>query len=914
MKQLPAPILSNIYSGSSWRNLAVARPTHAEYSKETRFGVKSTPVGCDVDGDVIAVGRSSNCEDKAITDFCGSMGKARSLVRGARGATWLSVQRDTVLYRKPSKWHREGVLLAGALVVPTGPPVLWHGYIMVPLRGGGCVDAQSLQEFVAERGPCREQGATAESNHWPARKSKLGPTSWSTSKHRPCNMASTAIVAMAAVLTAYSCVEAELANPVTEPTAVEEGTGEGETAACGTTVFESQEATFVPNRFGQPVASPCLIPGGCQEHRVWWSFQHRQSGGRRTFQPLHDPSWQASNAGAREGDQKHVCGKYAASRAPQVEIACGATGNFGREGPSPCATLRLLTMGRIVEVLQKVSQGILLTVLAHGCASGDTAAGGASALWMLGMHANTTASCSAFTMLVMLSLDASVCSFELKTALCAISAASPLFPPKRHRILKKSKVHMPMIVEASSPQQLEDEHVGQEIVCDDPPSSRLPATKQDISMHACTFSEPRALKANVDGGGVVCDEAALSSPPATGHAKALTVRSSLGQGALCCETASFPGLNIQWPFSQLILSGDKTVEVRSYALGWKNIARPGVEMWLVETPGEAGALPKGWVLPGSSAVAPRPKIAQIVGTVTFSASEEGSGERYENPADFRADVLNHRIGQGGKFDWQGKGERYGWRISAVRRLAQPVLQPGLKGTTGFVLPRCHTVRFLDTTVLTPSDATPTNAQATSSGSTKRDIQATTVGGLKKAKISETVLREGLFFDRQHRAWCGMHALNNYMLGPFVKQDDCRRAAQQIVERLSDIRAGDEEPLASHLDPNTGWLSVDVINVLGQANLGIHVESTRVPWPDLRNQQDVAALVNWNQRHWTVLQRDPSGDGWMHTNSIEGAKNRMGARGGCLMMESSTYSLTSPVRRGILRCTSSLLRRLPGIAT
>ena len=88
----------------------------------------------------------------------------------------------------------------------------------------------------------------------------------------------------------------------------------------------------------------------------------------------------------------------------------------------------------------------------------------------------------------------------------------------------------------------------------------------------------------------------------------------------------------------------------------------------------------------------------------------------------------------------------------------------------------------------------------------------------------------------------------------------------VASRLTDAFAGDVEPISNHLDPLTGWLSIDVINVLGQANLGLHVEAARVSWPDgLRRQQDGAALVNWNKRHWTVLQRDPSGDGWMHTN-------------------------------------------------
>ena len=125
----------------------------------------------------------------------------------------------------------------------------------------------------------------------------------------------------------------------------------------------------------------------------------------------------------------------------------------------------------------------------------------------------------------------------------------------------------------------------------------------------------------------------------------------------------------------------------------------------------------------------------------------------------------------------------------------------------------------------------------------------------------------------------MHALNNYCLnGPLVHQQDCRNAAWLVARRLTDARGGDVELISNHLDSVTGWLSIDVINVLGQANLGLHVEAARVSWPDgLRGQQDGAALVNWNNLHWTVLQRDPSGDGWMHTNSIEGVAPRYGRR-------------------------------------
>ena len=35
-----------------------------------------------------------------------------------------------------------------------------------------------------------------------------------------------------------------------------------------------------------------------------------------------------------------------------------------------------------------------------------------------------------------------------------------------------------------------------------------------------------------------------------------------------------------------------------------------------------------------------------------------------------------------------------------------------------------------------------------------------------------------YFEEQEGAWCGMHALNNYMGGPYVTQDACMRAAER----------------------------------------------------------------------------------------------------------------------------------------
>ena len=187
------------------------------------------------------------------------------------------------------------------------------------------------------------------------------------------------------------------------------------------------------------------------------------------------------------------------------------------------------------------------------------------------------------------------------------------------------------------------------------------------------------------------------TPPATGP-EGEAVASATGQaagGATAssagpCTTLSLPGLNINWPFSQLMLAGVKTVEARSYTLGYRSIAQPGVDMWLVETPGQANVLSKGWVLAGDAQVAPRPANAHIVGTVTFAYSAE-----YESLAAFQADRKNHRIAEGSSYDWRGNGEMHAWHVSAVRRLAQPVPQPGRKGVTGFTRHRSYTVTIAE---------------------------------------------------------------------------------------------------------------------------------------------------------------------------------------------------------------------------
>ena len=128
--------------------------------------------------------------------------------------------------------------------------------------------------------------------------------------------------------------------------------------------------------------------------------------------------------------------------------------------------------------------------------------------------------------------------------------------------------------------------------------------------------------------------------------------------------------------------------------------------------------------------------------------------------------------------------------------------------------------------------------------------------------------QGEYFEAQDAAWCGMHALNNLLGGPYVTKDACGLAARRVANELSQVGGADQETISLHLHPGTGWLSIDVINVLGASTLGVHVEGSEHPLALLKDADGAAAfLVNCNQQHWTVLQRAHTDGAWVHTNSI-----------------------------------------------
>jgi hypothetical protein len=512
-----------------------------------------------------------------------------------------------------------------------------------------------------------------------------------------------------------------------------------------------------------------------------------------------------------------------------------------------------------------------------------------------------------------------------------------------------------------------------------------------------------------------------STIPIQGHAGA---ESQTEQGTSATSSLSLPGLNIQWPFTQLILAGVKTIEVRTYELGHRNIAHPNREVWLVET--ISGSL-KDATVPEGVDVPEKPPCAQIVGTITFSRSVP-----YDDRSDFNSTRNQHRIAVGGKHDWTDKSDRHAWHISSCKRLAAPIPCPGRKGMTGFQEPKSYPAIFLPDVSMAEasqidipprlpangsggalsrrvtskrsltkgSSATEANEQRvaksakahassaagsalntsaaglgveTSSGAPLRlpggarihqdiswwqeriqkfidnrraqggQFQAAgsrswnihiTAGDAERvrsafdtprvladelAKLLRVVLCSGAelnaeakaqcvrefqgmvhfrasqgtyklqnalgagrpehadeiaepvaavpYFEPQVDGWCGMHALNHYFDGPYVDIGECRSAVTQFARKT-----GQRE--SDHLYPESGWLSIDIMNILAGIR-GKHVEEGAREWQALRAEGAVAAMVNWNQTHWTVLKYDSVSQTWVHINSCLGPYRRHG---------------------------------------
>jgi hypothetical protein len=115
------------------------------------------------------------------------------------------------------------------------------------------------------------------------------------------------------------------------------------------------------------------------------------------------------------------------------------------------------------------------------------------------------------------------------------------------------------------------------------------------------------------------------------------------------------GLNVQIPWSTLLIEGDKSVETRSYVLPEKY---EGVELALIETPGKYGQFK-----------------SRIIGTITFSHSF-----KYPDKQSWKDDHNRHKVKENDElYGWNPDKPKYGWVVSDLNKFDVPIPAPKKKG-------------------------------------------------------------------------------------------------------------------------------------------------------------------------------------------------------------------------------------------
>lgn len=121
-----------------------------------------------------------------------------------------------------------------------------------------------------------------------------------------------------------------------------------------------------------------------------------------------------------------------------------------------------------------------------------------------------------------------------------------------------------------------------------------------------------------------------------------------------------PGIHVQWPWSRLIIEGQKTIETRTYRIPSKYL---DLELALIETPGR-------------TAEARRLGIeTKIIGTVIFK-----SCRKYLSRDEWLADISKHRVPETDLFySYEVGKEKWAWEIRQTSTLPRPVRPPKIRG-------------------------------------------------------------------------------------------------------------------------------------------------------------------------------------------------------------------------------------------
>jgi hypothetical protein len=114
------------------------------------------------------------------------------------------------------------------------------------------------------------------------------------------------------------------------------------------------------------------------------------------------------------------------------------------------------------------------------------------------------------------------------------------------------------------------------------------------------------------------------------------------------------GINIQYPWSEMLINEEKCVETRSYPLPQKY---EGEELALIETPGRNGNFK-----------------SRIIGIITFSHSF-----KYPNKTTWLDDYNRHLVPEDSIFGWDDKKDKYGWVVSKVVKFNDYRVAPKNRG-------------------------------------------------------------------------------------------------------------------------------------------------------------------------------------------------------------------------------------------
>jgi len=115
---------------------------------------------------------------------------------------------------------------------------------------------------------------------------------------------------------------------------------------------------------------------------------------------------------------------------------------------------------------------------------------------------------------------------------------------------------------------------------------------------------------------------------------------------------SLPGINIQVPYAQLLLSGKKSIETRTYPIPKKYLGR---DLFIIETYGKLK------------------KPAMVVGVIRFESCFE-----YGSKKAFEADVAKHLVATESPFHWNNQRPKWAWIVGSVRTV-EPFRAPANKG-------------------------------------------------------------------------------------------------------------------------------------------------------------------------------------------------------------------------------------------